>query len=49
VDAFVAAVAGAYLHGLAGEIAREHLGATAVVAGDLVGFLPMAIREVRGE
>jgi hydroxyethylthiazole kinase-like uncharacterized protein yjeF len=49
VAAFEAAVAGAYLHGLAGEIAREHLGATAVVATDLVGFLPMAIREVRGE
>jgi NAD(P)H-hydrate epimerase len=49
VDAFEAAVAGAYLHGLAGEIARECLGATAVVAGDLLGFLPMAIREVRGE
>ncbi len=46
---FEAAVAGGYLHGLAGELAREQLGATAVVAGDLVGFLPMAIREVTGE
>jgi NAD(P)H-hydrate epimerase len=46
---FEAAIAGGYLHGLSGEIAREHLGATAIVAGDLLGFLPMAIREVRGE
>jgi NAD(P)H-hydrate epimerase len=45
---FEAAVAGAYLHGLAGELAGESLGATAVIAGDLVGFLPMAIREVSG-
>ncbi len=49
LGAFEAAVAGGYLHGLAGELAREQLGATAVVAGDLVGFLPMAIREVTGE
>jgi len=47
--AFEAAVAGAYLHGLAGELARESVGTTAVIAGDLVGFLPMAIREVCGE
>jgi NAD(P)H-hydrate epimerase len=46
---FEAAVAGAYLHGLAGELARENLGATAVIAGDLVSFLPVAIREVSGE
>jgi NAD(P)H-hydrate epimerase len=49
LHAFDAAVAGAYLHGLAGELARENLGATAVIAGDLVGFLPLALREVRGE
>jgi hydroxyethylthiazole kinase-like uncharacterized protein yjeF len=49
LDAFEAAVAGAYLHGLSGELAREQLGPTAVIAGDLVGFLSMAIREVTGE
>ncbi|MBI1880934.1 MAG: NAD(P)H-hydrate dehydratase, partial [Chloroflexi bacterium] len=48
LGAFEAAVAGAYLHGLAGELARENLGVAAVIAGDLVGYLPMAIREVRG-
>ena len=45
---FEAAVAGAYLHGLAGELAREHMGAAPVIAGDLVGFLPLALREVTG-
>ncbi|MFN8458606.1 MAG: NAD(P)H-hydrate dehydratase [Anaerolineae bacterium] len=49
VEAFEAAVAGAYLHGLAGELARESLGAAAVIAGDLVSFLPQAIREICGE
>jgi NAD(P)H-hydrate epimerase len=43
---FEAAVAGAYLHGLAGALARERLGATAVVAGDLVANLPESIREI---
>jgi NAD(P)H-hydrate epimerase len=46
---FEAAVAGGYLHGLAGELARDNIGAMAVVAGDLVGFLPLATRMVRGE
>jgi NAD(P)H-hydrate epimerase len=49
LGAFEAAVAGAYLHGLAGELARENVGAAGVIAGDLVGYLPLAIREVCGE
>jgi NAD(P)H-hydrate epimerase len=49
LGAFEAAVTGAYLHGLAGELARENLGVTAVIAGDLVGYLPLAIKEVNGE
>lgn len=49
VEAFEAAVAGAYLHGLAGELARESLSATAVIAGDLVSFLPQAIRQICDE
>jgi NAD(P)H-hydrate epimerase len=49
LGAFEAAVAGAYLHGLAGELARENLGVTGVIAGDLVGYLPLALREVCGE
>ena len=47
VDAFEAAVAGAYLHGLAGELVRRDLGDMGMVAGDLPPRLPLAIRRVR--
>ena len=39
---FAAAVVGAYVHGLAGEVARSRLGAPGMAAGDLVTFLPEA-------
>jgi NAD(P)H-hydrate epimerase len=48
MEAFEAAVAGAYLHGLAGELARSDLGDMGVVAGDLPPRLPQALRGVRG-
>ncbi|RME77056.1 MAG: NAD(P)H-hydrate dehydratase [Chloroflexi bacterium] len=48
LEPFEAAVAGGYLHGLCGELAAENLGTAGVVAGDLVGYLPLAIREVTG-
>jgi NAD(P)H-hydrate epimerase len=44
--AFEAAAAGAYLHGLAGELARAALGASAMAASDLVRFLPDAWRRI---
>ncbi len=47
MDAFEAAVAGAYLHGLAGELARADLGEMGVVAGDLPPRLPLALRRLR--
>ncbi len=47
VDAFEAAVAGAYLHGLAGDLARRDLGDMGMVAGDLPPRLPLAIRRLR--
>ena len=40
---FAAAVTGAYVHGLAGQIASEEIGQTGVVAGDLLGRLPRGI------
>jgi len=39
-----AALCGAYLHGLAGELARKEIGAAGVIAGDLLTRLPAAIR-----
>lgn len=41
---FEAAVCGAYLHGLAGEMARRDVGEAGVVAGDVLAHLPAAIR-----
>jgi NAD(P)H-hydrate epimerase len=41
-----AAIAGAYLHGLAGEIAEREIGRSGVVAGDLLPRLPVAIGKV---
>jgi NAD(P)H-hydrate epimerase len=40
---FSAAVAGAYLHGLAGDLVRDETGAAGMVAGDLLPMLPRAI------
>lgn len=44
---FEAAVLGGYLHGLAGELARQELGDAGVVAGDLLIRLPIAMRQLR--
>ncbi len=46
LSAYEAAIAGGYVHGVAGEIAGEELGATSVIAGDLVYFLPKAIQQI---
>jgi NAD(P)H-hydrate epimerase len=43
---YAAAIAGAYLHGLAGVIAEKEIGRAGVVAGDLVTRLPVALRQV---
>jgi NAD(P)H-hydrate epimerase len=44
LDAFEAAAAGAYLHGLAGEMARKEVGVAGMVAGDVLACLPKALR-----
>ena len=46
--AFEAAAAGAYLHGLAGELAQTEAGAAGMVAGDVLTHLPQAWRCVTG-
>ncbi len=43
---FEAAAAGAYLHGLAGEVAREERGAAGTVAGDVLISLPQALQRL---
>ena len=43
---FESAICGAYLHGLAGELARREIGDAGVVAGDVLARLPAAIRHV---
>jgi NAD(P)H-hydrate epimerase len=43
---FEAAAAGAYLHGLAGEVAREERGAAGMVAGDVLISLPQALQRL---
>lgn len=44
---FEAAVAGAYLHGLAGQTASQEIGQAGVMAGDLLPRLPRAIASLR--
>jgi ADP-dependent NAD(P)H-hydrate dehydratase len=39
---FAAAQLGVYLHGLAGDLARESLGETSLIATDLIDYLPKA-------
>lgn len=41
------AVAGAYLHGRAGDLAARELGMPSVVAGDLVAYLPGAFMSIQ--
>ena len=47
-DDVARAVRGAvYLHGLAGDIAREHVGEKSLIAGDLITYLPEAFRRAQ--
>jgi NAD(P)H-hydrate epimerase len=46
LGSFESAAAGAFLHGLAGEIAREELGAVGMIAGDVLGRLPHAFQRL---
>lgn len=45
--AYNAAVVGAYIHALAGEIAAQEIGNVGVVAGDLIARLPTALTQLR--
>jgi NAD(P)H-hydrate epimerase len=45
---FEAAAAGAYLHGLAGDLARAEMGAAGMTAGDVLAHLPQAWLHIAG-
>ncbi len=47
VETVLAAQAGVYLHGLAGDLAAERLGQETMLAGDLLDSVPAAIRQVK--
>lgn len=44
---FDAASCGVYLHGMAGEMVKEHLGNTGMIASDLLPLLPLTIKKLR--
>ncbi len=45
LEPFAAAQLGVYLHGLAGDLARDTLGEPSLVASDLLDYLPEAFRQ----
>jgi len=46
---FEAVLSAIYLHGLAGDIARDHVGEHSLVATDLIRTLPEALQRIRAE
>src|SRR5205807_8389049 len=44
LEPFAAAQLGVYLHGLAGDLARDDLGEVSLIASDLLDYLPRAFR-----
>ena len=49
VEPGLAARAGVYLHGLAGDLAARETGPEALIAGDVLAHLPAAIRALRAD
>lgn len=47
LDPYAAAVCGVYVHGLAGEIAKENFGDAGMVASDLLPLLPKSIKSIK--
>jgi len=48
-DAFGATVAAVFIHGAAGDEAARHVGQRAMVAGDMIKFLPAAMKRMEDE
>jgi NAD(P)H-hydrate epimerase len=49
MDLLSAAVLGVYLHGLAGDLARDQIGEVSLIATDLLTYLPKAFRDHFGD
>ena len=47
IPAFEAAAAGAYLHGLAGDLCAKRLGNRSMLPTDLIDALPEAIQSIK--
>lgn len=47
VEAFNAAVAGAYIHGAAGDAAAEDFGEDGIMSGDIIDYVPIVIKALR--
>jgi ADP-dependent NAD(P)H-hydrate dehydratase len=45
LEPFAAAQLGVYLHGLAGDLARDQLGEVSLIASDLLDYLPQAFQQ----
>ena len=48
-DVVGAVLSAVYAHGLAGDVAADRLSEKSLVAGDLIRFLPPALKELAGE
>jgi NAD(P)H-hydrate epimerase len=46
MESFAAAQLGVYLHGLAGDLARDDVGEVCLIASDLITHLPAAFRRI---
>lgn len=46
VEPYMAAVAGAYIHGFAGDLAAEEIGERGVIASDIIKRIPRVLEEV---